>query len=147
MLLYADETGRAGAVAEQVEALLNGQQAPGALEPALEKTVALLMQNGRESFLKYVLVTYLDLYRKSRSIRVARLKVAARVPGFEDKIVRLLQSKFDGTIELHTEVDPSLIGGFTLETEGYMMDASVSRKLEELRTLFKENNFNYGAKH
>lgn len=147
LLLYADETGRAEAVAAQVEALLATGDLPPVLEPALEKTVALLMQNGRENCLKYVLVSYLDLYRKSRSIRVAHLKVAAQVPGFEDKIRKLLESKFDGTVELRTEVDESLIGGFTLETEGYLMDASVSHELEMLRARFKENNFNYGAKH
>ena len=147
LLAYAQQTGRDEAVASQVERLLKDPVLDAPLEPALEKIVALLVRNGRQNCLKYVLTTYLDLYRKSRSIRVAHLKVAALVPGFEDKVKKLLESRLEGTVELRTQVDESLIGGFTLETEGYLLDASVSRELEKLRARFKENNFSYGAEH
>ena len=41
---------------------------------------------------------------------------------------------------MEAEVDPSLIGGFTLSVDDKLLDASVSRQLEEIRRQLMEKN-------
>ena len=46
----------------------------------------------------------------------------------------------DQFVEVVTAVDPELIGGFTLELEDKIYDASVASKLEKLRKDFTSRN-------
>jgi F-type H+-transporting ATPase subunit delta len=58
----------------------------------------------------------------------------------QQRIKALLQERMDGEIVLDAEVDPSLIGGFTLSVDDKLLDASVSRQLEEIRRQLMEKN-------
>jgi len=58
----------------------------------------------------------------------------------ENKIRSLIESKTGKTLQLTTEVDETLIGGFVLEVEDKLLDASVSRQLERIRSQFVERN-------
>jgi F-type H+-transporting ATPase subunit delta len=44
-------------------------------------------------------------------------------------------------VELKTSVDPELIGGFTLEVEDKLWDASIARDLQDIRKQFLDNMF------
>jgi F-type H+-transporting ATPase subunit delta len=46
-------------------------------------------------------------------------------------------------IELNTEVKESLIGGFVLETNDQLVDASIAFELNNLRKQFQNNDFIY----
>ena len=37
------------------------------------------------------------------------------------------------TLEISQTIDPSLIGGFTVKIDDYLLDASVSNELKQLR--------------
>ncbi len=50
----------------------------------------------------------------------------------EEKIVRTLQKTLGKEIEITTEYDPSLIGGFVFKTSGFVLDTSVKRQLDRL---------------
>jgi len=50
----------------------------------------------------------------------------------------MVEKKTHGSVEFNTEVNPDLIGGFILEYDTYRMDASIQRKLRDIRnTLIK----------
>jgi len=42
-------------------------------------------------------------------------------------------------LDIETEVDPELIGGFVLEFDNKRYDASAAHKLDELRASFSKN--------
>jgi F-type H+-transporting ATPase subunit delta len=52
----------------------------------------------------------------------------------------MLQGRLGGEVVLNAEVDPALIGGFILIIDDKLLDASVSRQLEEIRRQFMDKN-------
>jgi len=58
----------------------------------------------------------------------------------QQRVKELLQERMDGEIVLDAEVDPSLIGGFTLTVDDKLLDASVSHQLDEIRRQLMEKN-------
>jgi F-type H+-transporting ATPase subunit delta len=42
-------------------------------------------------------------------------------------------------LEIVTQVDPELIGGFVLQFDNKRYDASIAHKLDELRSAFSKN--------
>ena len=54
--------------------------------------------------------------------------------------MNLIKKRTGKTLLLTTDVDESLIGGFVLEVEDRLLDASVSRQLEIIKNQFVEKN-------
>ena len=52
----------------------------------------------------------------------------------------MIESRTGKKLLLKTEVDESLIGGFLLEVEDQLLDASVSHQLELIKRQFVERN-------
>lgn len=101
--------------------------------------VALVLKEGRESALQFMATSYITLYRKQKNIIRGTLTTAAPVSAeTEQKVKAMVEKKTHGTVEFNTEVNPKLIGGFILEYDTYRMDASIQRKLRDIRnTLIK----------
>lgn len=120
------------------------QSASPAISPELERFFELLIRNGRIGDIFLALKSFEDQYCQARGIVRGRLVLpsepdeAARV--LENKIRSLIESKTGKTLQLTTEVDETLIGGFVLEVEDKLLDASVSRQLERIRSQFVERN-------
>ena len=114
------------------------------IAPELRKFFNLLIRNGRIGDIALALKSFEDQYCQARGIVRGRLVLpsepdeAARV--LENKIRSLIESKTGKTLQLTTEVDETLIGGFVLEVEDKLLDASVSRQLERIRSQFVERN-------
>ena len=136
-----DETGNGEAVYNQVLRILKDPDSmPDGLEPEISQLVALLVRNNRIGQVKFILHRFIEFYNISRGRHVAMLKSAVPAPELEQRIKDLLQQKLGGEIVLHVEVDPSIIGGFTLTVDDRMLDASVSRQLEEIRRQLLDKN-------
>ena len=120
------------------------QSAAPAISPELKRFFELLIRNGRIGDISLALKSFEDQYCQARGIVRGRLVLpsepdeAARV--LENKIRSLIESKTGKTLQLTTEVDETLIGGFVLEVEDKLLDASVSRQLERIRSQFVERN-------
>jgi F-type H+-transporting ATPase subunit delta len=46
-----------------------------------------------------------------------------------------------GTVQLETVVDEKIIGGFTLEMDNQLLDASILRDLKDIKRQFDKNLF------
>jgi F-type H+-transporting ATPase subunit delta len=59
----------------------------------------------------------------------------------QEKIIKLASSSGIGfkNMELETAIDESLIGGFVIELEDYVYDASVKNQIFRLKKSFAEN--------
>ncbi|MBV8390710.1 MAG: ATP synthase F1 subunit delta [Mucilaginibacter sp.] len=70
---------------------------------------------------------------------IVRAYVTSATPLSEEnkkKIVAELEAATKGTIELHTKVDPKLIGGFVLTVGDMQVDTSISTSLNKLKQDF-----------
>lgn len=141
LLILTQESGRAEQVCKQMYSLLHDpDHVPQQLEPDLEKLIALLRKNNRLDYLKPIFHRYTDMYYASAGIIHVRLVTAVPAPGLDEKICDLINKHKKCRIVIETRVDPSLVGGFVLEFDDRLLDASVRRQIEILRTRFVEKN-------
>lgn len=100
------------------------------LSELTKRFILLVLHEGRDNVMQMMATSYITLYRKQKNIISGRLITATTVtPEVEQKMKQMVQSKSQGTVEFHTEVDTDIIGGFILEYDSYRMDASVQTKL------------------
>lgn len=94
----------------------------------------LLLTNKREMYLENIARDFLTLYRQKSGTRSAVLSSAIALD--TDTVAlftKAIAARFKAEIELTTEVDPLLIGGFVLQVDDQMIDASVASRLKQLR--------------
>ena len=141
LLRYVQETGGGERVCAQVRRLLDRpEQDPGPLEPELERFIQLLVRNGRIGDVRFILHSFIEMYYRSRGVRVARLTTVVASEELERKLHGMLSKQLGCEVLIETKVDPALLGGFTLEVGDYLLDASVRRQIETIRRQFVIQN-------
>lgn len=102
--------------------------------------INLLLKNGRESEVLRILMSYRDLYRKTRNINRCRLTTAVETDNATDKgVISFVKKITGGDVEIEKRTDPSIIGGFILEIGNRVLDASISGRLKEIRRELSES--------
>lgn len=141
LLALTNETGRGEEVCREALALLeNPDMATSGLSDEMQRLTMLLIRNGRLSHIRFVLRSYVDMYRKARGISEVTLTTAVPAPELEDKLRKVLTRPDGGQILFKTKVDPDLIGGFLLEADDKVLDASARRRIEAIRQKLDELN-------
>lgn len=105
--------------------------------------VKLLIDKGREVDMLGILREFNEQYKRIRHISTVKLTSAAPLSAatLDSVKQRLVASgKTESTIDLETNIDPELIGGFILEFDGRIYDASVSHKLKEMKSELRKPN-------
>ncbi len=113
-----------------------------ALSPTINSFLHIMLRKGRENLLPEILEAFKSQYREIKKISTVTLRTAVELePETVDAIRNTLKQSgaTKDNIEMEVEVDPSLIGGFTLEFEGKEYDSSLAHKLRELRKQFSSN--------
>jgi F-type H+-transporting ATPase subunit delta len=105
--------------------------------------VTLMTQKGREEYLQEIVQAFIAQYNEMNHIKVVKLTTASPVNDkVKDAILGKVARALEGnTIDLRTEVKPELIGGFVLEVEDKLFDASVRRDLNDIRTSLLDNSY------
>ncbi|MBP1616830.1 MAG: atpH [Bacteroidetes bacterium] len=107
--------------------------------------VDLVLKNRREGLLKFIALTFEDLYRQSKNINSGFLTTAAPADKvLLDKIRAIFEKVKSGHLELETEVDPSIGGGFIFDFDTYRLDASVKTQLNLIKKQFIAENSRRG---
>ena len=107
----------------------------------LSRFVTLILKNRREAFLQYICLSYLDLYRKSRHIGVAKLTTAVPVSReIWERIRNSASHLLHAKMELQTDVDPSIEGGFIFDINDFRLDASIATQLKRVKQQFIDKN-------
>lgn len=106
------------------------------LHELTKKFIALLGVKGRESNMPEIVTAFIEQYNKLKHIRTVNLTTATAM---DDKMKNAMMAKISGfmptdTVEMKTKIDSSLIGGFVLEIEGKLFDASVKKKLNDIKS-------------
>lgn len=127
--------------AQAIELLENPAQSPKVLEKDLQSLTALLIKNGRLPYARFILRSFVSLYRRSRGIVDAQLTLSAPSEEFEEKLRNALSKSFEGAkLDFHTTVDPDIIGGFVLTVDEQMLDGSVRSQLNRVSRALEELN-------
>ncbi len=137
LLMYTEENGSGERVCAQVREILKSpDKVPARLEPELERFVALLVRNSRMEDVRFILRSFVSMYYRSKGIRLATLTTSVPAPGLEERLHPMLERDFSCKVIFETAVDPSLIGGFVVTVDDYVLDASVRNQLETIRRQF-----------
>lgn len=101
----------------------------------------LLVSKGREFQLSEIVNAVIEQYNAINGIHKVKLTTAIAV---SDELKNSITTKAAkeaglGKVELETKVDESLIGGFVLEFNNNLVDASIARDLRDIKAQFSKN--------
>lgn len=108
-----------------------------------DRFINILVRKGRESMLEEIAQAFLNVYREANSILMAEVRSAAPLSdGARARVKELVEQRFPGkSVTLQEQVDPALIGGVVVRVGDEQIDASVLRRLNDLRRKFSENPY------
>lgn len=136
-----EESGRGEQVFAQVRALLADASAmPQPLEDDIRRLVLLLRRNKRLDNLKFILHDFVRLYCEKERILIVELTSSVPSPGLAGRVEQMLAEKTGCTVLLESKVDPELLGGFVIELENEMLDASVRTQIDRIRRQLVQKN-------
>lgn len=106
-----------------------------AADATFDDFLRLLIDNRRIDLVRDIAVAYLDIYRKAKNIRRVKVTSAAPLAPAEEKRLRDIIAAHLGQakMEYSSDIDPSLIGGFTVAVDSERLDASIRNDLKQLR--------------
>jgi F-type H+-transporting ATPase subunit delta len=103
-------------------------------DPLARNAVLVLAEHGRLSLLVDLQTAYAEMAADDEQILPVEVTTAVAL---EQKELDALQERISAAVgkraELTARVDPALIGGLVLRARNVLVDASVKRRLEELR--------------
>ena len=105
--------------------------------------ITLLAKKGREGDLMEMAQSFVKQYQALKGIHPVKLTTATPAG---DALKQLIEEKGKAAkgwkhIELETVVDEKLIGGFLLEMDSQMLDASILHDLRQVKRQFDKNLF------
>lgn len=105
--------------------------------------IKLLTSKGREANLQEVAASFVSQYNTLKNIRLVKLTTATPIA---DSLKASIQTKVSSfmpkdTIDMRTAVDADLIGGFVLEVDDKLFDASVKKSLNEIKSKIVDHSY------
>lgn len=103
--------------------------------------LVLLVKKGREGNLPDIAAAFIDHYNKIKGIHHVKLTTAVEL---SEQLKEEIKAKVKAAanlpnVALETEVKEEIIGGFMLEYDGKLIDASIQRDLRDIRKQFLQN--------
>ena len=103
----------------------------------------LMIKKGREQYLPEIVNAFIDMYNDIKGIHKVKLTTAQPV---SDELKQSIVDKFAATttlqqIELEAVVNEALVGGFVLEFNNKLVDASILRDLKDIKKQFLDNSY------
>ena len=97
--------------------------------------IKLLLQNKRIEFAREAAIAYVSIYRKACNISTVKVTSASPLgAAASEKIRKIISARNPECIlEYEETVDPELIGGFTINIDNQLLDASIKNELKQLR--------------
>lgn len=100
----------------------------------------ILANKRREMYVGGIAKAFIAQYKEHKNITTAVITSAIVIDEtIRAKVLELVKKSVKGEVELIEKTDKDLIGGFVLRIGDKQVDASISRKLNELRKSFSEN--------
>ena len=103
--------------------------------------ITLMVNKGREESLPEIVHSFVEMYNLNKGISKVKLTTAQPVTEElkQSIISKVKESDPSQQIELETSVREELIGGFMLEYNNNLVDATVLRDLKDIKKQFQKN--------
>jgi F-type H+-transporting ATPase subunit delta len=100
-----------------------------------------MVSKGRESNMPEIAAAFISQYKAMKNIKTVKLTSATPLSdavkqGIINKIAIPMHS---GQIEVTEVINPDIIGGFILQMDDKLVDASVRRDLNDVKAQFQKN--------
>ena len=117
----------------------------GKITDLTKSFTTLMINKAREAVLPEVITSFIQQYKQKKNINSVKLTTATQVSEeLKNSIVAQVKKTTNmQNIELESVVDPSIIGGFVLQTGDKLIDASISYDLKTIARQFENNDFIY----
>jgi F-type H+-transporting ATPase subunit delta len=105
------------------------------VHPITLRFIDLIIKNRRAVYIHHISRNFIDLHHKNKGIKKVSLTTALPVGASEkDSINKLIMKYFHAKqIEFTEHIDAEILGGFIIQIEDQLLDASVKRQLEKVR--------------
>lgn len=115
----------------------------GSVGEVTAKFIDILVRKGREALLPDVAAAFTELHRQQQGLVTCEVRSAVPInDATRKRVQQMAENKFPGkTISLSEKVDPALIGGIIVRIGDEQLDASVSRRLHDMRREFSKNPY------
>lgn len=109
----------------------------GSMSETMSRFALLVIRRGRADLLQDMLRNFITRYNRSIGRRHVRLTIT-REPSEEimQRFHQLVRSKTGDEPVFEVIVDPSLVGGFVMDLEDTLLDASIKRQLDIIKEQF-----------
>jgi F-type H+-transporting ATPase subunit delta len=102
--------------------------------------IQIITSKGREYLLSEIASEFIRQYKVSKNITEARVTSAVPLDSeVREKILALIHKTTTGEVEINEVVDPEIIGGLVVQIGDKQVDASIRKKLNELKKEFSKN--------
>ncbi len=102
----------------------------------------IITRKGREKFIGDIALSFIEQYKENKKILTA---VITSANGIDEqtrtKVLELVKGSSKSEVELIEKTDKNLIGGFIIRVGDRQVDASIRRKLDQLKKNFSDNPF------
>ena len=96
--------------------------------------ISLLIRNGREQYIPAIARNFSDLYRHHKGIKAATFITAAPVSdAIKERVEKVIKETIKSQVEMKSECNEDLIGGFIIRIENRQYDASVASSLKSVK--------------
>ncbi len=104
--------------------------------------INLLTSKGREVFMEEIAEAYINQYNDLKSINTIKLTTATAL---DESVLKIISDKLSnnlkGQINIETQINPDILGGFILDIKDKSFDASIRRDLNDIKKQFEQNLF------
>lgn len=102
----------------------------------------LISSRNREALIGDIASAFVRQYKVIKKIIVTELTSAVKLDAAQkEKILQLLNTEDSSSVEVIEKINPDIIGGFIVRVDDKQIDASISRKLDDLRQDFSKNQY------
>ncbi len=115
----------------------------GKISTTTQTFIGLLSSKNRESNMPEIISSFILQFNEIKGIHKLTLTTAVPV---SDEIKKSFIEKIEASpsinsVELVSIVDEKIIGGFVLEIDGRLIDASIQRDLNDVKKQFQDNEY------
>ena len=105
--------------------------------------IALIVKKGREAKLYEISAAFIALVKELKQIKTVKITTATAInDAVKQQLATKIAAGFEGkTVELETAMNADLIGGFVIEMDDKLYDASIRKELNDIRNQFTNNNY------
>ena len=111
--------------------------------PYMLNFLKVVFEKAREQIFSQIIKEFDLMYdHKQNRVRATLVSAVALDDSIVSKVETLLSTSLKKTVFLKTDVDPYLLGGFQLFLDNEILDASLRRKLDDMKAVLQKSTLN-----